>query len=142
MKNNLKYPFDPVVKILGIAFIINTITATAHLTYDMDYENSKILTYLLDMIGTSLLLFVPTCLVILLLASMRETLGNYRTFWFIFIMGIAGPLIMFFLFENIFEQYTQHPSTLVTISIFGMLTAITFYYTAISGDTDQKEETV
>ncbi len=139
MKNNLKYPFDPVVKILGIAFIINTITSTAHLTYDMDYEYIKVFTYFLNMMGISLLLFVPGCLVILLLASLRNTLGPHKTFWLIFVMGIAGPLIMFFLYENIFEQYTQHPSTLVTISIFGMLTAITFYYTAIIGDTGKHE---
>ncbi len=117
-------PLRMSVYIFLVAVLVNATVATAHILADTDYTFSSVINAFLFTMEMSAWLFVPTCVIIFIIASMYKKANRAHIFWALFFTGIGVTVIFYSLFREVFARYSSSPEVFAAIATFSILVSV------------------
>ncbi|MFZ1801094.1 MAG: hypothetical protein WAU24_14595 [Chitinophagaceae bacterium] len=124
----LSMPLRISVYIFLISVFVNATVSTAHILADTDYTIANIFKTFLFTLEMSAWLFVPTSIIIFLIASFYKKFNRAGLFWLILFGGIGVTVLFYSIFREVFARYSSSPEIFAAIATFSILVSTTSQY--------------
>lgn len=116
------------IYIFLVATFVNATVSSAHILADTDYTFEKVLKTFLFTLEMSAWLFVPTCVVIFIFASLYKKIHRAGIFWLMLFGGIGITVLFYSIFREVFANYSSSPEIFAAIATFSILVSVTAQY--------------